>query len=84
MTASRWPLPLMLTVLDEHSSGCPAVLQLPLAGGSGAVGRARYALCSLSSNPGIALRTVLGVLTGQHLPLSCMASVHQGKNTNWW
>lgn len=75
MTASRWPLPLMLTVLDEHHSGCPAVLQLPLSGGSGAVGRACYELCSLGSNPETALETMLEVLTGQHLTLSCMVSV---------
>lgn len=37
MTASRWSLPLMLTVPHEASSGCPAVLQLPLSGGLGAV-----------------------------------------------
>lgn len=75
MTASRWPLPLMLTVLDELGSALLSVLQLPLSGSSGAVGRACYELCSLSSNPEIALETMLGVLTGQHLTLSRMASV---------
>lgn len=40
MTASRWPLPLMPTLLDDYSLGCPAVLELPLSGGSGAVGKA--------------------------------------------